>query len=412
MFEPRMAAEQAEIQEAIRDFTKHEIMPAVLKSEHLEDLSCPLPLELVDKASGLGLRMLALPEVQGGAGAGILTCCIAMEELGAGDAGIAATLAHTAVLGRALFDGALTDGQAAQFLPPFQGDDRFHLAYISDSNDPDRELAYHRDRSHADLKGVDAARQSNGDWVLNGASRIGNNVPVAKLTIVEIITGDGNCVALLVTPDMPGLRIEAHGVLVQDAADGVILRRWVHGASGRLIFSDCRIPAANVILHPSNELSNAGRAAGSSPVFSAINLGVGRSALEAAVDYAKLRVQGGRRIIEHQAIGDILSSCAIELEVARNIVWKAAWAIDHPDLASQAGFSGSTLQHMAKVFTAEAVHEVTLKSAECFGAMGVMLDMPMAKYVRDARIFLHWGRSNAVSRFRIAEMLAGFSTTG
>jgi alkylation response protein AidB-like acyl-CoA dehydrogenase len=44
--------------------------------------------------------------------------------------------------------------------------------------------------------------------------------------------------------------------------------------------------------------------------------------------------------------------------------------------------------------------------------MGVMLDMPLAKYVRDARIFLHWGRSNTVSRFRIAETLAGFSAVG
>jgi alkylation response protein AidB-like acyl-CoA dehydrogenase len=412
MFEPRIATEQAEIQEAIRDFARHEIMPAVLKSEHLEDLSCPLPLELVEKASGLGLRTLTLPESQGGAGAGILTCCIAMEELGAGDAGIASTLAQTAMLGRALFDGALTDEQSARFLPLFQSDDQFHLAYISDTDDPDRELAYHSDRSHAGPNGVDAVRQSNGDWVLDGASRVGNNVPVAKLTIVEIIVGDGSRVALMVTPDMPGLKIEANDVLVRGAVEGVLSRRWVHGTSGRLIFSECRIPAANVLLQPGNELSNAGRAAGGSPVFSAINLGVGRSAFEAAVDYAKLRVQGGRRIVEHQAIGDILSSCAIKLEAARNLVWKAAWAFDQPEIASQAGFSGSTLQHMAKVFTAEAVHEVSLKSAECFGAMGVMLDMPLAKYVRDARIFLHWGRSNTVSRFRIAETLAGFSAVG
>lgn len=66
------------------------------------------------------------------------------------------------------------------------------------------------------------------------------------------------------------------------------------------------------------------------------------------------------------------------------------------------------LQTIAKVFTSEVVHEITLSAAECFGAMGVMRDMPLQKYVHDALIFLHHEVSNSVARFQIAEALAGY----
>ena len=63
----------------------------------------------------------------------------------------------------------------------------------------------------------------------------------------------------------------------------------------------------------------------------AIALGIGRAAYETAVEYAQLRVQGGRPLIEHQAIATKLADIAIRLEVARGAVWQAAWAADHPE---------------------------------------------------------------------------------
>jgi len=94
--------------------------------------------------------------------------------------------------------------------------------------------------------------------------------------------------------------------------------------------------------------------------------------------------------------------------VAHNMVWKAAWALDHPDAVAKRSLSDLPLQTIASVFTFEVVHEITLDAAECFGAMGVMRDMPLQKYVHDSRIFLHSGDSNSVAKFRIAEAVAGF----
>ena len=139
-----------------------------------------------------------------------------------------------------------------------------------------------------------------------------------------------------------------------------------------------------------------------------MNLGIGRIAYEAALEYARLRIQGGQPILQHEAIGTMLADMAIKLEAARNLVWHAAWALDHPDALADGSLSNLPLQTIAEVFTSEIVHKVTLDAALIFGGSGVMRDLPMQKYVRDALIFLHSEKDNNVARFRIAEALAGY----
>ncbi|MDO8466206.1 MAG: acyl-CoA dehydrogenase family protein, partial [Gallionella sp.] len=92
--------------------------------------------------------------------------------------------------------------------------------------------------------------------------------------------------------------------------------------------------------------------------------------------------------------------------VARNLVWKAAWAADHAE--DYAGVTDLPLQTVAKAYTSAAVHEAALLAAECFGAMGVMKDMPLQKYVHDALVFVHSETSNSTAKLQIAEAVAGF----
>ena len=173
-------------------------------------------------------------------------------------------------------------------------------------------------------------------------------------------------------------------------------------------FSKCRVPAANLLsAEATRALADKAQGRGN-PVRGAMNVGVGRAAYEAAVDYAKLRVQGARRIIEHQAIGELLAECAIRLQVARSTVWQAAWALDHPDAVEERSVDDVPLDLIAETFTAEAMHKVALDAADVFGAMGVMRDMPLTKYVRDALIFLHSSSGAADAKLRIAEAIAGF----
>src|SRR5690606_25708734 len=87
--------------------------------------------------------------------------------------------------------------------------------------------------------------------------------------------------------------------------------------------------------------------AGSAAKEAAKALGIARAALEAGIAFAKDRVQGGKPIIEHQAIGQVLSDLATEIEMARTLTWRAAWSADH------ASEDLDRLESMAKVAAAE-----------------------------------------------------------
>jgi butyryl-CoA dehydrogenase len=231
--------------------------------------------------------------------------------------------------------------------------------------------------------------------VINGRKEGVANAPVAKLFVVEANAGTAGACTLLVPCDTPGLRTTPH----------VGLRRQ-HGACGDLELVDCRVPLDNLLETQAQEaLADSRRRIAQD---AALNLGIGRAAYEAALDYAQLRVQGARRIIEHQAIGTKLAEVAVRLEVARAAIWQAAWACDHPEAIADRSLPDLPLTRIAKVFASEAIYHATKDAAECFGAMGVMRDMPLQKYVHDALVCLHSGTSNSDTKLHIAEALAGY----
>jgi alkylation response protein AidB-like acyl-CoA dehydrogenase len=397
MYDLRLSAEQLEIRDTVRDFVAQEIKPPALDPARLEAQSRPLLTGALDKAAQLGLRTLALSEEAGGAGADTLTCCIVTEELAVGDPDIAAVLAQTSTLAHALFDRLTTPQQRERFLPAFLADDRYHLAFAQ--HEPDRNatlgINYHRAVA-SDRSCKTTALRADDGWVINGRKERVANAPIAKLLAVEVNTGTGGAGTLLVPSDTPGLRVTENG-------HGV---RWQHGACGDIELAECRVPLDNLLVAEAQGLlaTDARRIAQDA----ALNLGIGRAAYEAALDYAQLRVQGGRRIIEHQAIGAKLAEIAIRLEVARAAIWQAAWACDHPDAVADRSLPDLPLATIAQAFASEAIYRAAKDAAECFGAMGVMRDMPLQQYVHDALVCLHSGAGNSEAKLRIAEALAGY----
>jgi len=394
MYNLHLSEEQLAIRDTVRDFVTQEITPAAIHPDRLEPFDPPLPVEMIGNAAELGLRTLALTEEAGGAGADTLTCCLVAEELAAGDVDVASVLMETAALGGLLFGRLMNDEQRERFLPAFLDDNGYHLARANREPDTDTALGinYHRPVSEAATIATTAAAAPNGGWVVNGVKDRIANAPIAKLFVVEVTTGSGSGL-LLVPHDAPGLSV------TEVDRDG----GWYHGACGEVTFKDCQVPAENLLDGDGGVLGG-----GVSPIAQAINLGVARAAFDAALDYAKLRVQGSRPIVEHQAIGDKLAGIAVSLEAARSIIWQAAWASDHP--AAQADGSLSNLPHatIAQVATAEMLYHAAKDAAECFGAMGVMRDMPLQKYIHDTRMFLHTGDGSSDAKLRIAEALAGY----
>ncbi len=189
MYNLHLSAEQLEIRDTVRDFVEREIKPVMLKADRIDVRDRSLPMELLDQASQLGMRTLALSEDRGGVGADALTCCIVTEELAAGDADIAALLSETSRLGHVLFDQVMTDAQRDRFLPSFLQNDRYHLAVADHGAGDDTRLAvnYHRPVATARDVKTTAARANDGAWLLNGSKDCVANAPIAQLFAVEVM---------------------------------------------------------------------------------------------------------------------------------------------------------------------------------------------------------------------------------
>lgn len=404
MYSLHLTPEQIEIRDMVRDFATKEIKPIAEKPARMEATDRSPIASVLAQAAELGLKTLALPEDMGGAGADALTLAIVAEELGFGDPDTASILAETSLVARAVFGELATAEQRTLWLPKLTDDAQAQLAWARGLGETEIGINYHRPQATAHAT-ITAVRTGN-HYVLNGVSRGVLNAPVASLVVVSASTDAkskrptgkiGGMIALVVPRGADGMTVKP---LVQG--------RFV-GQAGDVVLRDCKVPADHLLGGAD------GVAAGKAlarldavPVRQALNLAIGRSAFETAIDYAKLRVQGGRPIIEHQAIAEKLADAAVRLETARMAIWAAAWTADHPEAVSDRSVSGLPLATIAHLHTAEQIYRVAKDCAECFGAMSVMRDMPLHKFVEDARRCLHSAGGLAEHKFALAEAIAGF----
>jgi alkylation response protein AidB-like acyl-CoA dehydrogenase len=402
MFDLHLTEEQIKIRDMVREFAKNEIAPTANARDQKENFDERFPWEVMEKASKLGLRTFGLSEQHGGMGVDALTACIIIEELAVGDVGVSATLGQTSALAHAWFDVAFSKAQREKYLPEFLADHHYHLSTAGHEPDTDLGFCYHRPpAANAGYK-TTAIRDSNGDWIINGVKNFITSAPIAKLLVVHVRAkmnkdDPGKPATFIVRGGHPGLTIREHDK---------VGRRL--GSNGELSFVDCRVKADDLLGEVGKSPFAATAMGRRNPRFQAMNLGIGRAAYEAALDYAKMRKQGGHVLVEHQAIGLTLASMAIKLEAARALIWQSAWASENRDAYNDGSLPDLPLQSIAKVYTSEAVQQVVLDAAQMFGGMGVMREMPAQKYVRDALIFLHSEHSNDVARLKIAEDLVGF----
>lgn len=398
MYNFHLTAEQIEFRDTVRSFAANEIKEAAILPARLEPFEKPLMMDLLNSVSELGLRTLTLSEENEGVGTDALTSCIVLEELAAGDIDIATALGQTALLGELLFDKWASDSQRETYLSQFVKDEGFHLAYAGKDANALIGWNYYEDL-HEDPADQPTATKQGDEWVIDGSVGFVANAPIAKLLIVQVQT-DAGLSALLVPSDTPGLTIHD---AVGPFGDGTV--QWHHGCGAQVDFKACKVPLDSEVKNPGATNDYAVQV---DLQKAAINLGLGQAAYDTAVDYTKMRRQGGRMIVEHQAIGNMIADMAIKLEIARTMIWKAAWVADNPEAISDHSVPELPLHTIASVYTAEAVHEVTLLAAECFGAMAVMRDMPLQKFVNDGFIMAHSDTNDLATKLRIAETIVEY----
>ncbi|MNQ76681.1 Acyl-CoA dehydrogenase [compost metagenome] len=246
----------------------------------------------------------------------------------------------------------------------------------------------HNLRTRAELK--------DGQWVLNGAKQFVSNGRRARLAIVFAVTdpelGKKGLSAFLVPTDTPGFKVDRSehkmGIKASDTC--------------AVTLDDCRIPAENLLGQRGKGLAIAlSNLEGGRIGIAAQALGIARAAFEAALGYARERVQFGKPIIEHQSIGNLLADMQTRLNAARLMILHAA-------RLKSAGLPCLSEASQAKLFASEIAEQVCSSAIQVHGGYGYLEDYPVEKYYRDARITQIYEGSSEVQRLLIARELVNY----
>jgi alkylation response protein AidB-like acyl-CoA dehydrogenase len=376
--------EQEAILETVRKFSEEVVAPVMAGLDAKEDPAHGFSWEIVEAADALGLRTMTLPEELGGLGLDSLTTAMVIEELGKTDLGISVVFAQTLKLAQTLV-AATNDDQKARFIPVFRDDPRCVLAI--GITEPETASNYLIPYNSPDAPFRTVAAKTDGGWLLNGMKHFISNGNVAGLYLIFAQTEKGKGLAdgstcFLIKKGTPGFTIgRVHDKMGERLAN-----------NAELIFQDCFVPDSDVIGEAGKGFDTLVRFFPASNAYAAASvIGVAGHAYARALEWARDRVQGGKKLIEHDGIAHDLAEMHMLIEAARAYIHKAAWLADHRD----EGRWEPTFGALPKVFASQAAWKIVTRALEIHGGSGYMRESGMEKLVRDAAAFLH---SDGVNR--------------
>lgn len=381
--------EQREWQERARRFAEDEIRPISLERDRITDPAETFDWEIIRKGSRLGFRTAAVPKEWGGGGLDFVAQALVMMELARGDSAIAKTFSQCWKWSH-LIAASCTPDQKERFLKPFLADDTFLLGKGGTEHTAGSDNRMQSDI--ADAGWMMSAVRDGDEWVLNGRKQYIANGSVGKLFFIDTRTDptvplrDGTTL-FMVPSDTPGFRVGK----VYDKIG------WRFYQNAELILEDCRVPHANIL----GEVDRGVQArAGDTSEFGDLELaanavGVCDAALEMALAQARRRRQGGKQIIEHQAIQLKLSEMHMLTEALRSFTLRTAAEADAGDVRNNVPLMN---------FSTDVIQRVTHLNMDLHGARGVMRDEGVEKLVRDAQIWTHLA-GDSVQRLKAVRSL-------
>lgn len=372
--------EQIAIIETVRRFVNEHVVPVAADLDRARKPEDCFSWEIVEAADKIGIRTLTLTEEHGGLGADSLTTAMVVEELAKGDLGISVVFAQTLKLAQTL-QAATNDEQRERYLPKFRDDPRYLLAIgITEPETASDYFIPHPKPFRT------SATKCEGGWLINGMKHFISNGNRSKLYLVFVQTEKGKTLVdgatcFIVERETPGFSIgRVHDKMGERLAN-----------NAELIFEDCFIPDANVLGEVGRGFDVLTQFFPASNAYAAASvLGVAEVAYRRAMEWAKIRVQGGKKLIEHDSIAIELAEMRMLMDVARCYIYQATWSADHRDQGWDA-----TLGVFPKVFASQIAWKIVTKASEIHGGYGFMRDVGLEKLIRDAAAFLH---SDGVNR--------------
>jgi alkylation response protein AidB-like acyl-CoA dehydrogenase len=372
--------DQRAILETIRRFNEEEVTPRAAELDAQVNPEDGFSWEIVEAADKLGLRTMTLSEAYGGLGTEPLTTAMVIEELSKGDLGIGISLGQTLKLAQ-IMEELLNEEQKQRVLPEFAQNPRGLLAV--GITEPDNGSNYIVPYS-TPFRTV--AVKTEGGWIVNGmkhfitnANRASHYLFFAQTEKGKSMTEGSTC--FLLERDRPGFSIgRVHSKMGERLAN-----------VAEMIFQDCFIPDENVVGEVGAGFSAVGKVMPWSNSYAgATILGVADALYEKAVDWAKVRVQGGKPLIEHDGIRAQLAEMKMLIDASRSYVHRAAWLAVHPEHGVD-----KTLGALPKVMASQSTWKIATWCLEIHGGHGYMKEAGVEKLVRDAAAYLH---SDGVNR--------------
>ena len=376
-----LTPEQDMLRKTVRDFAEKEIKPLRQKLDEKEEFS----LDITRKMGELGLFGMTVDPKWGGQGLDYLSYVIAVEEVARVDGCQAATMAAENTLGILPIYRWGSEAQKAKYLPSLCSGEKLWGFGLTE---PDAGSDAGNSKTNARLE--------NGQWIVNGSKIFITNAANAMTAgvTVQAVTGK----------DAEGKK-EISCIIVEQGTPGYTAREmhkklvWRSSNTAELYFEDVKVPEENLLGKRGEGFKmmlttlDHGRLG-----IAAMGVGGAQGAFEAALDYAKVRKTFGVPIAKHQAIAFKLADMAMEIEAARNLLYKACWLKDQDrPFAKEAA--------MAKLYASEVMNRVVNHAVQIYGGYGLMEEYPVAKFFRDQKLLEIGEGSSEVQRIVISRHL-------
>ena len=374
-----LTEDQAAIQAAARAFAGAELAPHSARWDEDREF----PVETLRAAAALGFAGLYVREDVGGSGLGRLDAALVFEELSRGDVSVAAYISiHNMVSW--MIDRFGDDAQRHRWLPRLATMEMLSSYCLTEPG------------AGSDAASLSTRAVRDGDdYVLTGAKAFISGAGTSDLYLVMARTGEGGArgvSAFVVEAGTPGLSFGA-----QERKMG-----WNAQPTAMVHFDGVRVPAAHRIGAEGEgfRFAMAGLDGGRINI-AACSLGGAGLALDTAREHLAARRQFGRPLADFQALQFRLADMATELEAARLMVRRAAFALD-------AGDPDATLYcAMAKRFATDGGFEVANQALQLHGGYGYLRDYPLERIVRDLRVHQILEGTNEIMRVIISRELLG-----
>jgi alkylation response protein AidB-like acyl-CoA dehydrogenase len=369
------------LRETVRDFAEQEIAPV---AEHL-DRTKSFPYEIVARLAELDLMGIPFPEEYGGAGGDSLAYAVAVEELARIDSSVAITLcAHTSLGTQPLYLFG-SEEQKREWMPRLCGGERLAAFGLTEPEAG----------SDAGNTKTRAVPDEDGTWVINGSKQFITNAgtDISALVVITAVTGgaDGS-------KEISNLLVE-NGTPGYEPGEPYRKMGWNASDTRPLSFSDCRVPAENLVgtrgagLRQFLHVLDIGRIG-----VSAMGIGLAQGALEQALNYARERRAFGQPISRFQAIQAKLADLSTEIEAARLLTHKAAWLKDQ-------GRNFTLTAAQAKLKSGRLAVRAADEAVQIHGGYGYIEEYPICRFYRDAKILTIGEGTDEVQQMVIARAL-------